>query len=328
MASTGASAELLVVGLGADRAARAAPAAGHRHGDRLRAGRPGSPRRGRCGSRPVLPYGSCGEHAGFAGTLSIGQRGARARARRTRSLVRRAGAVRLRARRATWSRCARAAERRERPRLVPALGGDAHAGRVETSLMLALAPERVGPERPVGNTAPLASLMPALRSAGVRAVSAERRPRRRHRRLGAGGPGAAQRGDRGADRLRRRIRSARVTRPRVSGPRSRLKPRPRPARHPDGGGAKRVALVTGAARGIGAATSSGSRRRVPRDRDRRVEDDPRLAVRARDRRGAVRARQRPRAAIGPTRPTPSCSRPSSDRAALGRARRDRRRGRA
>ena len=42
-------------------------------------------------------------------------------------------------------------------------GGDAHAGWVETSLMLALAPELVRAERPVGATEPLAVLLPRLR---------------------------------------------------------------------------------------------------------------------------------------------------------------------
>jgi mycofactocin system creatininase family protein len=49
---------------------------------------------------------------------------------------------------------------------------DAHAGRTETSIMLALAPDdvRTGAAAP-GETRPLAEIMPELRSAGVRAVS-------------------------------------------------------------------------------------------------------------------------------------------------------------
>lgn len=50
-------------------------------------------------------------------------------------------------------------------------GGDAHAGRTETSLMLHLAPERVGTPRPRGNTAPLSALADDLRRGGVGAVS-------------------------------------------------------------------------------------------------------------------------------------------------------------
>lgn len=50
-------------------------------------------------------------------------------------------------------------------------GGDAHAGRAETSLLLAIAPEVVGPGRPAGNIAPMAELLDAMRAGGVGAVS-------------------------------------------------------------------------------------------------------------------------------------------------------------
>jgi creatinine amidohydrolase len=59
-------------------------------------------------------------------------------------------------------------ERQSGPGLVP----DAHAGRVETSLMLALAPGDVrldAAER--GETRPLSEIMPGLRAGGVRQVS-------------------------------------------------------------------------------------------------------------------------------------------------------------
>ena len=53
-----------------------------------------------------------------------------------------------------------------------AFRGDAHAGEVETSIMLALAPETVDMDRAAaGNTDPLAELMPTLVVAGVRGVS-------------------------------------------------------------------------------------------------------------------------------------------------------------
>jgi creatinine amidohydrolase len=51
-------------------------------------------------------------------------------------------------------------------------GGDAHAGRTETSIMLALAPADVLPgEAEPGETRPLAEIMPELRAHGVRKVS-------------------------------------------------------------------------------------------------------------------------------------------------------------
>ena len=51
-------------------------------------------------------------------------------------------------------------------------GGDAHAGRTETSIMLTLAPRTVHmTAATIGNTRPIEELMPALQSGGVRAVS-------------------------------------------------------------------------------------------------------------------------------------------------------------
>jgi creatinine amidohydrolase len=51
--------------------------------------------------------------------------------------------------------------------------GDAHAGRTETSLMLAVRPGGVRIERAEpGNTQPLEHLLPALRAGGVLPVSA------------------------------------------------------------------------------------------------------------------------------------------------------------
>ena len=96
------------------------------------------------------PYGSSGEHAGFAGTLSIGRAalehvlvelgalGARSRAccscARTAATPSRSRARACGQLRGEGTR--RAAPGRRRLR-----GGDAHAGRIETSLMLALAPD-------------------------------------------------------------------------------------------------------------------------------------------------------------------------------------------
>jgi mycofactocin precursor peptide peptidase len=54
----------------------------------------------------------------------------------------------------------------------PRLGGDAHAGRTETSVQLALYGARVRTaEAAAGNTDGLGTLMPVLRRDGVRAVS-------------------------------------------------------------------------------------------------------------------------------------------------------------
>ena len=51
-------------------------------------------------------------------------------------------------------------------------GGDPHAGRTETSIMLTLAPRTVHmTAATIGNTRPIEELMPALQSGGVRAVS-------------------------------------------------------------------------------------------------------------------------------------------------------------
>jgi creatinine amidohydrolase len=50
-------------------------------------------------------------------------------------------------------------------------GGDAHAGRTETSLMLHVEPLGVRDLRPAGVTTPIGQLLPRLRAEGVRAVS-------------------------------------------------------------------------------------------------------------------------------------------------------------
>ena len=126
---------------------------------------------------PAVPYGASGEHADFAGTLSVGT-----------------AALELllvelcRSATATWDRvlllsghggnaeAVRAAvallrsESRDVRAWSPSFGGDAHAGRTETSLQLALDPARVGTPA-AGATAPVRELLPALRAGGVLAVS-------------------------------------------------------------------------------------------------------------------------------------------------------------
>ncbi len=128
---------------------------------------------------PALPYGASGEHAGFPGTLSLGLEAMEtALVELVRSADHFADIVLV-----SWhggnAEAVRRAVARSRadgravsawePRLPD--GSDAHAGRIETSLMLAIAPEMVGDHRPAGPSQPLATLLPELRRHGVRAVS-------------------------------------------------------------------------------------------------------------------------------------------------------------
>jgi creatinine amidohydrolase len=129
---------------------------------------------------PALAYGASGEHEDFPGTVSLGtealtallvEYGRSACRWAGRVLVvnghggnldalRTAGALlRHEGRDVAWFSCG-----------TP--GGDAHAGRTETSLMLHVEPAGVRPDRSVpGVTAPVTELMPRLRAEGVRAVS-------------------------------------------------------------------------------------------------------------------------------------------------------------
>jgi mycofactocin system creatininase family protein len=127
---------------------------------------------------PAVPYGASGEHAGFAGTLSIGHE---ALELLLVELVRSAtetfahvllvnghgGNVQT-----LTTACARLRDE-SRDVLVwsPGWRGDAHAGRTETSVQLALGPDRVGPSRAAGATEGLAELLPALRRGGLRSVT-------------------------------------------------------------------------------------------------------------------------------------------------------------
>ncbi|HEV7656070.1 MAG TPA: mycofactocin biosynthesis peptidyl-dipeptidase MftE [Mycobacteriales bacterium] len=128
---------------------------------------------------PAIPYGSSGEHDGFAGTLSIGAaatelvlvelgRSALPGTVRRMLLVSAHGgnagpvtaAVRL-----------LRSEGRDVRAWAPRWRGDAHAGRTETSVQLALDPARVRPAAVAGNTADVRTLLPAMQAGGVRAVS-------------------------------------------------------------------------------------------------------------------------------------------------------------
>ncbi len=129
---------------------------------------------------PPIAFGASGEHEGFPGTVSIGTealaavlvetgRSACRWARRLcfvnghggnlPALVAATTLLRAESRDVAWHSCG-----------VP--GADAHAGRHETSLMLALAPDDVRPDvAAAGNTAPIAELMPAIRAGSVASVS-------------------------------------------------------------------------------------------------------------------------------------------------------------
>ena len=128
---------------------------------------------------PPIFYGSSGEHEGFAGTISIGQQATELlltelgrSATRTFSrvlLVSTHGGNTEAVRRAV---ARLRAESRDVSVWFPRWPGDAHAGRAETSLQLALTPDAVRLDRAeAGNTTPIAELMPALRATAVHGVS-------------------------------------------------------------------------------------------------------------------------------------------------------------
>ena len=129
---------------------------------------------------PALAYGSSGEHQGFAGTLSIGgvateevvvELGRSASIDFTRVVV-------VSTHGGNAGPMARAmarldAEGHPVTAWSPSWSGDLHAGRTETSLMLAIAPERVHLDRAqAGDRRPIGVLLPLLMAGGVRSVSA------------------------------------------------------------------------------------------------------------------------------------------------------------
>ena len=134
---------------------------------------------------PAVSYGAAGEHESFPGTVSIGTEGLRAVlvelgrsagrwARRlvfvnghggnTEALRAAVQLLRTEGRDVRWYGC-----------VLPRDAGfprDAHAGRTETSIMLAVAPRTVRLDLArAGNTEPLADLLPAMRAGSVRAVT-------------------------------------------------------------------------------------------------------------------------------------------------------------
>ncbi|HEY7051608.1 MAG TPA: mycofactocin biosynthesis peptidyl-dipeptidase MftE [Mycobacterium sp.] len=129
---------------------------------------------------PAVAYGASGEHRGFAGTVSIGTaalekllvefgrsscewadrvvfvNGHGGNVDALRAAV---GLLRTEKRDVGWCSCTVA-------------DGDAHAGHTETSLLLHISPETVCiDDLRAGNVTPVAELMPAMRHAGVMAVS-------------------------------------------------------------------------------------------------------------------------------------------------------------
>jgi mycofactocin system creatininase family protein len=128
---------------------------------------------------PPLAYGSSGEHQAFAGTISIGQEATELvllELGRSASLAF-GHTIVVSAHGGNAGPVARATERlagegRSVVAWMPPWNGDLHAGRTETSVMLAFASDRVHLEQAqVGDTRPLAELYPLMRRDGVRAVS-------------------------------------------------------------------------------------------------------------------------------------------------------------
>ena len=131
---------------------------------------------------PAVAYGSSGEHQAFPGTLSIGERVTElVVVELVRSAKHRSGRVVLVSAHGGNTRAVARAVRRLRdeghdvrawsPSIV--WEGDAHAGLLETSVMLALDPARVRVEAAVaGDTRPVSELIDVLRRDGVAAVSA------------------------------------------------------------------------------------------------------------------------------------------------------------
>ncbi|WP_082957549.1 mycofactocin biosynthesis peptidyl-dipeptidase MftE [Mycobacterium sp. E802] len=129
---------------------------------------------------PPVCYGASGEHEGFPGTVSIGTVALRSllveygrsasswagqlvfvngHGGNVEALAAAVPQLREEGRDAGWVPCA-------------AADADAHAGHTETSVLLHISPGLVVLDDVIpGNTAPLAELMPAMRSGGIAAVS-------------------------------------------------------------------------------------------------------------------------------------------------------------
>ena len=128
---------------------------------------------------PALTVTSSGEHAGFPGTLSLGNDVVESMiVELVRSADWSSGVVLVNGHGGNAEPVRRAVStlRHEQRKVLPfwprSHGGDAHAGASETSLMLAIAPELVRRDLAVaGRTEHVTELIDELRAGGVRAVS-------------------------------------------------------------------------------------------------------------------------------------------------------------
>lgn len=128
---------------------------------------------------PPIAVGASGEHAGFPGTLSIGTEVlSEVVVELVRSADRFAGVLVVNAHGGNGPGLAAAeviCTSEGRAALIHHVafpGGDAHAGRTETSILLALCPDLVRMDRAApGVTAPIEELMPRLQSEGLAAVT-------------------------------------------------------------------------------------------------------------------------------------------------------------
>lgn len=127
---------------------------------------------------PPIGITASGEHAGFAGTLSIGLEALEVvLVELCRSADWADGVIFVNGHGGNVAAVRTAvttlqAEGRQVLSWWPRLSGDAHAGRTETSLMLAIAPGSVDMARAhAGRTEPIGELIDTLRAEGVRGVS-------------------------------------------------------------------------------------------------------------------------------------------------------------
>ncbi|MQA63357.1 MAG: mycofactocin biosynthesis peptidyl-dipeptidase MftE [Actinophytocola sp.] len=128
---------------------------------------------------PAIPYGSSGEHAGFSGTLSIGQAALELLiVELVRSADEFAGIVLVSGHGGNLEplnaavRLLRAEGRNVLAWFPSGPADDSHAGHTETSVMLRLRPADVTLDAAeAGNTRPLPTLIDRLRGGGVRQVS-------------------------------------------------------------------------------------------------------------------------------------------------------------